>query len=170
MKRCRKIQKNMERYLDGELLPEKIRFFEEHLKTCIHCRRVLEQKREERRQRIIGLMPEVVPISTDEILSAVQRLWPSGESDATFTLPPRTVWWEKIKSLAFRPAPAIALALCIIALGMSFFLPFGTQKPREHGIVIEEIESSQSIMIYQPEHTETTLIWIVPSSGKQEAT
>lgn len=170
MKRCRKVQKNIDRYLDGELPPEKILFFEEHLKTCIRCRHALEKKREERRQRISGLMPDTVPISTDEILSSVQHLWPSLEPDAISTLPFRNVWWKKFKAFTFRPAPAIALALCIIALGMSFFLPFGTHKPLKHGIVIEEIESTQYIMIYQPEHTETTLIWIAPTSGKREAT
>ncbi|RTZ91344.1 MAG: hypothetical protein DSY91_05125, partial [Deltaproteobacteria bacterium] len=59
---------------------------------------------------------------------------------------------------------------CIIALGLSLFLPFGTHKLNEAGIVIEEIESSGSVVIFQPEHTNTTIIWMVPPDKTEEAT
>ncbi len=163
----------MERYLDGELLPEKLRNFEDHLRSCVKCRQVLEQKREQRRQRVWGLMPNEVPISTEEILEAVYRESPETMPKSpleALTGPSEPKWWEKFKSFAFRPAPAIAFALCIIALGLSLFLPFGTHKLNEAGIVIEEIESSGSVVIFQPEHTNTTIIWMVPPDKTEEAT
>lgn len=159
----------MDRYLDGELLPEKIHAFEDHLRTCIHCRRVLEEKRQQRRMRVSSLMPAEIPISTEEIFDMIQEKWPSEEPAKILPFPYQTLWWEKIKTLTFQPAPALALALCIIALGLSFFLPFGSHKELKPGIVIEEIESTRSFMIYQPKYIETTVIWIVPTKGKKEA-
>jgi len=173
MRRCRKIQKDMDRYLDRELTPEKVRPFEDHLRSCQRCRQVLEQKREQRRQRILGLIPEDVPITTEEILAAVQGkplTEPVLESPEESQVAPISHWWDTLRRFAFRPAPAIALALCIIALGLSFFLPFGSKKNRESGIVIEQIESSGTVMIFQPEQTDTTVIWIVPQDEKKEAT
>ena len=171
MKRCRKIQKEMERYLDGELPSEKLFTFENHLKTCSKCRQLLERKREERRMRITALIPNEIPLSTEDILSTIQNRLPQ-RPPAADVIPLKSLpWWVKIKKIATHPAPAIAFALCLIALGLSFFLPFGTQKTRvEPGIVIEQIESSGSVMIFQPNQTNTTLIWIVPTHENEEAT
>ncbi len=171
MKRCRKIRKDMERYLDGELPAEKIRFFEDHLRTCGNCRQALEQKRLQRRQRILGLIPDEVPLSTEEILSAVHGgLSIEGSPVEERVAPTPSGWWKRFRTVAFRPAPAIAFAICIIALGLSFFLPFGQKKVHEPGIIIEQIESSGSVMIFQPEQSDTTVIWIVPSDRDKEAT
>ena len=161
----------MERYLDGELLPEKVRVFEAHLRACPKCRKELETKREQRRLRIHGLIPEEVPLTTEDIIAAVcgdvPARQPRGEVIPLATPPG---WWEKFRSFAFRPAPAIAFALCIVALGLSLFLPFGILKNGEPGIVIENIQSSSSVVIFQSEHADTTLIWIVPNGEDQEAT
>ncbi len=170
MRRCRKIQKDMERYLDKELLPEKIHGFEDHLRTCVRCRRVLDEKREQRRLRVESLIPDEIPITTDEIIFAIQ-----GESVPEGAVPSSmedtTPWWKKLKTLTFRPVPAIAFAVCLIALGLSLFLPFGSHTHRKPGIVIEEIESTHSFVIYRPQHTGTTVIWIVPAKrGSKEAT
>ena len=170
MKRCRKIQKDMERYLDGELLPEKIHTFEEHLRTCGKCRRALEEKREQRRMRVMHLMPEEIPITTDEIMEVIQGENPAEFSAEIVPFPQKVSWLQRFKTFAFRPAPAIALALCIIALSLSIFLPFGSHKNFKPGIVIEKIESTRSYMIYQPEQSDTTVIWIVPLEKKKEAT
>ena len=170
MKRCRKIQKDMERYLDKELLPEKIHAFEDHLRTCVRCRKVLEEKREQRRLRIEALVPNEIPITEEEILRTVQGEW-SPEVSISTPLKLKIPWWRRLKTLTFKPLPAIAFAVCLIALGLSLFLPFGSRIHQERGIIIEEIESTHSFMIYRPQHTETTLIWIVPiRKGNKEAT
>jgi len=160
----------MEKYLDGELLPEKIPAFEDHLRTCIRCRQALEEKREQRRMRILHLMPDEIPITTDEIMEIVQEKWLSESPAEVLLFPQKVSWLEKFRAFAFRPAPAIALALCIVALGLSLFLPFGSHKGLNPGIVIEKIESTHSFMIYQPEQSGTTVIWIVPMEEEKEAT
>jgi len=171
MKRCRKIQKDMDRYLDGELPAEKIHTFEDHLRACAKCRRALELKREQRRQRVLGLIPTEVPISTEEIIAAVRGdVLVETPREEALPAAERLKWWERIRLIVFRPASAVAFALCMIALGLSFFLPFGSHKAVEPGIVIEQIESSGSVMIFQPEHSDTTLIWIVPTDENREAT
>ena len=74
----------------------------------------------------------------------------------------------RAKKWVFRPVPATAFALCIIALGLSLFLPFNThRKDSGAGVIIDQIESSQNVMIYQPEKTDTTIIWIMPTSAKE---
>ncbi len=163
MKRCRKIQKDMERYLDKELLPEKIHAFEDHLRRCVRCRRILEEKREQRALRISSLMPTEIPLTTEEILLKVQGKEAFEETE-DMPLPKGTPsLWEKLRAFPFRPAPAIAFALCLLALGLSLFLPFGSHTLTKPSIVIEKIASTHSFMIYRPRGTETTVIWIVPT-------
>ncbi len=171
MKRCRKIQKELDRYIDGELPTENRLSLENHLKVCAGCRSALEQKREERRQRISALIPKEVPLSTEEILAAIEERVQPIQSAEVITFPTPKKWWAKIKTLSIRPAPAIAFAICLIALGLSLFLPLGKRNPlKEQGIIIEQIESPNTVMIFQSERKDTTLIWIVPHSEDQEAT
>ncbi len=162
MRRCRKIQKDMDRYLDGELPPERIHAFEDHLRTCARCRRLLELKREQRRMRVASLIPAEIPLSTEEILHRIQEKWPLEQPAEILPFPVSAPWWKKLKVLTLHPIPVAALALCLIALGLTLFLPFGSHKMPTSGVVVEKIETTQSVMIYQPERVGPTVIWIVP--------
>ena len=162
MRRCRKIRKDMDRYLDGELLPEKIHAFENHLRTCVQCRRLLDQMREQRRLRVSSLMPRTSPPPTDQILRAIGTPEFQGPRAEILPFPFALSWWQRVKRWTFRPVPAIALTLCLIALGLSLFLPFRSHHAWTPGVVIEKIESSRSVVIYQPEPSGPTVIWIMP--------
>jgi anti-sigma factor RsiW len=169
MRRCRKIRKDIDKYLDGELEPEKIPFFEGHLKTCALCRETLARHREERQQRVLGLLPDEIPVTTHDILTSLQGNAPAKPAAAPVIFPEfKESPLIRAKKWVFRPVPAAAFALCIIALGLSLFLPFNThRKDSGAGVIIDQIESSQNVMIYQPEKTGTTIIWIMPASAKE---
>ena len=163
VRRCRKIRKDMDRYLDGELAPEMIHAFEDHLRTCAQCRHRLEQLREQRRLRIASLMPEGDPPSTTQILEALGHLETQAPPAVILPFPDRDPWWVRARHWTFRPVPAIAFAVCLIALGLSFLLPFKAHRPWTPGIVIEKIESTRSLVIYRTGHMNATVIWIVPA-------
>ncbi len=163
VRRCRKIRKDMDRYLDGELLPEKIRAFENHLRTCVQCRRLLDQMREQRRMRVRCLMPQSSPPSTDQILQAMGQPEFQSPRAEILPFPLRQSWWHRAKRWTFRPVPTVAFALCLIALGLSLFLPFRAHRAWTPGIVIEKVESTQSVVIYQPEPMGPTVMWIMPA-------
>jgi len=169
MRRCRKILKDMDKYLDGELESEKIPFFEGHLKTCTSCREVLAQYREERQQRVLNLLPDKIPLTTQDILIFLQERSAVKSDVAPVSIPGfKENPLIRVKKWVFRPVPATAFALCMIALALSLFLPFSYHhKDSDAGIIIDQIESSQNVMIYQPEKTDTTIIWIIPSSTKE---
>jgi hypothetical protein len=116
---CQEIENELSAYIDGEL-PAKLRSaVDEHLKTCVHCRRRVAEMRQ-LTAGIAALPKQQVPA---EFLSAVRRKIARGEE-------PGPIPWQEMlfRSLWLRVALGSAMFLGLVLLTTDFLRPVWTRR------------------------------------------
>ncbi|NOZ55889.1 MAG: hypothetical protein GXO73_03740 [Calditrichaeota bacterium] len=131
--RCRKVEKLLPAYVDGELSERVSARVEQHLATCSHCAALLELHR--------GVLTqwEGLPAVAPE-----RNLWPEIVARITASPKPRrsrlSELWQPVFGL---PAPVVGVALFLLAVGLGLFsYRFTHTSPRQ----VERVaEASQPV-------------------------
>lgn len=114
--RCKKAQRQLEAYLDGELTGRKRAGLEGHLTSCAECTRALEHARRLRRVMDRGATPPLPEGFQARLMDrARQRAANRGWSDKIL----RPFGWEPAMSTGMRAAVAAAV---IVALGVGILI------------------------------------------------
>ncbi len=165
--KCKRAQRFLDRYLDGELARDAFLSVEEHVNGCPDCGEYLKSARSTGR-----IIREAAQANhTDLILS--DRAWDSfkesvNQKERLFNAGTLINCW---RWLAFYPRPIWASAIAASALLVVFTTAgmVSYQGSKNIHPVVEYVDSpSSQVMVLMPEQSPVTVIWVFEKSDAQE--
>jgi hypothetical protein len=155
---CSSVSKLLERYFDQEVTGEESSLINEHLTGCISCRETL---------RSLVELRDLVKAPVEEAAREEDFPWVWQKIERETRLQEKASWWETLRSSVNLShllrkkvwVPAAALAAILIFFTVPLLFKETPLSPDRS--IVEYVESpTYNVMVYHPEKTDTTVIWL----------